>query len=55
MTHALNRQKYSNKKQKLTEKSMMNLELPRINNKVEEANAFLANPLQLSKASQRED
>lgn len=49
------RQKTVSRKQKTTEKFMNHLELPKIQNKVEQANAFLADPLQLSKISQIED
>ena len=52
MAHA-NRQNIVDKKMKISERSFTNVELPKIKSKVEEANTFLANPLHMSKVSER--
>lgn len=54
MNQAPIRQRRLDYKQRNSDKTIGNLELPKIVSKVEEANSFLANPLQLSKASELE-
>lgn len=52
MNQAPIRQRRMDNKQRNSDKTASNLELPKLASKVEEANSFLANPLQLSKASE---
>lgn len=54
MNQAPIRQRRMDNKQRNSDKTASNLELPKLASKVEEANSFLANPLQLSKASEIE-